>query len=188
MSDQPTRIDRFLARTILWAIPRRVTPNHVTVARFFATPIVLYLVLTGVYTWGLFAFLLVAFTDAIYGALARTRGQVTDWGRMYDPLADKLLIGSMVFGVVVRELDRTLGLSIITVELAIVMLAWYGRMRGRTVQANHWGKVKMAFEVAGVTILLLSLVFGLPQALPFSRATFVLALVFALVSFVTYGI
>ncbi|MDO8598498.1 MAG: CDP-alcohol phosphatidyltransferase family protein [bacterium] len=188
MSDQPTIIDRLLARTVLRAFPNRVTPNQVTMFRFFATPIVLYFLLVGFYTWGLFAFLFVAFSDAIDGALARTRNQITEWGKLYDPLADKLLIGSVVFGVVVRELDLAIGLSIITVETAIIGLAWYGRMHGRSMQANNWGKIKMNLEVLGVTLLLLALAFGIPGFIPISKASFVLAILFALVSLVTYGI
>lgn len=188
MSDQILITDRLLAKTVLWFIPRRVTPNQVTMVRFFTTPVVLYLVLTGQYQIGLFAFLLVAFTDAIDGAMARTRDQITEWGKLYDPLADKLLIGSMVFGVVVRELDLLLGLSIVTVEAVIIGIAWYGRSQGRVVQANRWGKIKMALEVLGVTLLLFGLAFGIPHVLPFSQASFVLAIIFALVSLVTYGI
>lgn len=188
MSDQPTIIDRFLARTILWMIPRRITPNDVTIVRFFAMPIVLYLVITGEYRWGLLAFLIAALTDAIDGALARTRNRITDWGRMFDPLADKLLIGAMIFGVVVRELDLVIGLSIVTIEAAIIASALIGRMRGRVVQANNWGKMKMVLEVLGVSLLLLGLSFGIPQVLPISQASFVLAIIFALISLVTYGI
>jgi len=188
MSDQPTIIDRMLARTVLRAIPRRITPNHVTTFRFFATPVVLYLILTGEYAWGLAAFLLVACSDAVDGALARTRNQVTEWGKAYDPIADKFLIGSMVFGVVVREMDLVIGLSIITVETAIIGFAWYGRAHGRVVQANTWGKIKMNLEVIGVTLLLLALAFGIPGVISMSKASFVLAILFALVSLVTYGI
>lgn len=188
MSDQPTIIDRFLQRIILWAIPRRVIPNQVTMFRFFATPLVLYLLLVGKYGWGLLAFLIAAFSDAIDGALARTRSQITEWGKLYDPLADKLLIGSVVFAVVVRELDLVIGLSVITVEAAIIGLAWYGRSRGRVIQANAWGKIKMILEVIGVVLLLLALAFGIPEVIPISKASFVLAILFALVSFVTYGI
>ncbi|MBI4433304.1 CDP-alcohol phosphatidyltransferase family protein [Candidatus Uhrbacteria bacterium] len=188
MSDQPTVIDRFLARTLLRCIPYRITPNQVTMVRFFTTPIVLYLLLVEEYHWGLLAFLLVALTDAIDGALARTRNQITDWGKLYDPLADKLLIGSVVFAVVVRELDVLLGLSIITIEVVIIGLAWYGRAHGRVVQANAWGKVKMWLEVIGVALLLLGLAFGVPEVFPISQASFVLAIIFALVSLVTYGI
>jgi CDP-diacylglycerol--glycerol-3-phosphate 3-phosphatidyltransferase len=188
VSDQPTIIDRALAQTILRLFPHRVTPNQVTMFRFIATPVVLYLLLVGWYGWGLLAFLLAAITDAIDGAMARTRNQVTEWGKLYDPLADKILVGSVVLAVVVRELDLILGLSIVTIEAVIIGLAWYGRSHGRVVQANKWGKIKMNLQVLGVTLLLLALAFGIPQVLPISKASFVLAIVFALVSLVTYGI
>ncbi|MDO8463523.1 MAG: CDP-alcohol phosphatidyltransferase family protein [bacterium] len=180
--------DRLLARTVLVFIPRQVTPNQVTVFRFAATPLVLYLILIGEYRWGLIAFAIVAFSDAVDGALARTRNQVTQWGAIYDPLADKLLIASMVLGVVVRELNPILGLTIVLIEAVILGLAWYGHSHGRSVHANRWGKLKMSFEVLGVTVLLLGLAFGIPATIPISQATFVVAILFALISLITYGI
>lgn len=187
MNAQPI-IDRILAATVLRLLPRQVTPNQITVFRFATTPIVLYLILIGEYRWGLVAFVLVAFTDAMDGALARTTGRVTEWGKMYDPVADKLLIASMVLGVVVRELNLVLGLTIMVIEATILGLAWYGHSRGRSMQANRWGKIKMLLEVLGVSVLLLGLAFGIPGTLSVSQATFVLAILFALVSLITYGI
>ncbi|MDO8425180.1 MAG: CDP-alcohol phosphatidyltransferase family protein [bacterium] len=187
MNAQPF-FDRILAATVLRMIPRQVTPNHVTVFRFAATPIVLYCILIGQYQWGLLAFMIVSFSDAVDGALARTRNQVTEWGKLYDPLADKLLIASMVLGVVVRELNLVLGLTIVAIEAAILGLAWYGHSHGRSMQANRWGKMKMTLEVAGVSVLLLGLAFGIPETLAISQATFVVAILFALISLITYGI
>lgn len=180
--------DRIIEHTLLPLIPQRVTPNQVTIARFAMTPIVLYLVLIGKYGWAFFAFLIVALTDSVDGALARTRNQVTQWGTMYDPLADKLLIMSMVFGVVVRELDVVLGITIVVIEAIILGLGWYAYTHGHAITANRWGKLKMTLEVVGVSILLLGLAFGIPHTLPVSKATFVLAILFALVSLVTYSL
>lgn len=180
--------DRLIERTLLPLIPRQVTPNQVTVARFAMTPIVLYLILIGRYGWGLIAFIIVALTDTVDGALARTRNQITQWGTMYDPLADKLLIMSMVFGVVVRELDVALGITIVVIEAVILALGWYAYTHGHAITANRWGKLKMTLEVIGVCILLLGLTFGIPHTIPVSKATFVLAILFALVSLVTYSL
>jgi CDP-diacylglycerol---glycerol-3-phosphate 3-phosphatidyltransferase len=188
MSDEPNGIDRFLDRTLLWMIPKQVTPNQVTWFRFIATPFVLFFLLIGWYGVGFITFLFVAFTDAIDGALARTRNMVTDWGRLYDPLADKFLISSVVFAVVVRELDPIIGITIVSIEAAILGMAAYGRMNGRAMQANKWGKLKMLLEVIGVCLLLLALTFGIPAFIPISTATFMFAILFALVSLVTYGI
>lgn len=180
--------DRVLRATLLPLIPRRVKPNHVTVLRMLATPFVLLLLMRGEYGWGLLAFLLVALTDAIDGAMARTRNQITEWGKTYDPVADKLLIGSVVIVVVMRELDYLLGLAILGIEALFIVTAWWRLKKGGVVEANRWGKIKMILQVVGVTFLLIALVTGWPPLFPFSKATFLLAIIFALVSLVTYGI
>jgi phosphatidylglycerophosphate synthase len=85
-----------LAKTVLRLIPRSVQPNHLTIARFWLIPFVAYFLFFGNYRIGLFVFILTALTDGIDGALARTRGQITEWGRLYDPVADKLLVATAV--------------------------------------------------------------------------------------------
>ncbi|HEY8795316.1 MAG TPA: CDP-alcohol phosphatidyltransferase family protein [Gemmatimonadaceae bacterium] len=70
-------------------------PNALTVARIFAAPVVAALPFTERWDARLFAFVLflvVAITDYYDGKLARTRGMVTDLGKLLDPIADKLLL------------------------------------------------------------------------------------------------
>ena len=180
--------DRALAKTVLIFIPRQVTPNMVTVFRFATTPIVALLVLYQRYYIGLIAFLIVAFTDALDGAMARTRGQVTEWGKIYDPLADKILIGSMVFIIVLKYIDFWTALVIIVLEMIIIFTAWIRMRKGVQVQANVWGKIKMGLQVLGVSILLIAIIFNWAALLPFASGTLYLAIAFAIVSLLTYGI
>ena len=105
--------DRFIERVFLWFLPYPVTPNKVTLFRILMTPVVLLLVGFAHYKLGVLLFLIVAFTDAMDGAMARTRGQVTKFGMLFDPLADKLLIGSMVLLLVFRYFDFWIGFSIL---------------------------------------------------------------------------
>ena len=180
--------DKILAKTILKLIPAGILPNHITVFRFLTTPVVVLLMLYGQYYIGLVAFLLVAFTDMIDGSLARTRNQITDWGKIYDPLADKILIGSMVFIIVLRYIDFWTSIIIISIEIVIIIVAWIRKMKGREIQANLWGKIKMILQVMGVTILLLSIIFDLAALLPLASGILYLAIAFAIVSLLTYGI
>jgi len=113
-------LDRLLALTILKLIPHFIKPNHITVFRFLATPPVALLMFYGKYWVGLWAFLIAAFTDAIDGAMARTRNQVTEWGKIYDPLADKILVGTMVFIIVLRYIDLWTALITISLEIFII--------------------------------------------------------------------
>jgi len=180
--------DKILAASILKLFPYSILPNHITVFRFISTPIVAALMFYEHYLIGLIAFLLVALTDAMDGAMARTRNQITDWGKIYDPLADKILIGSMVFIIVLRYIDLWTSLVIIGLEIIIIFIAWIRMVKGKKVQANLWGKIKMCLQVLGVTILLFSIIFNWAALLPFASTTLYLAIAFAIVSLLTYGI
>jgi len=180
--------DKILARTLIPFIPKSVKPNHITVFRFLATPLVVYLLWKGSYLVGLISFILVAFTDALDGALARIRNQITDWGKVYDPLADKVLIGLVVYIIVLRYIDVYAALIIIGLEMLLIATAFVRKQRGKIVQANVWGKIKMALQVFGVVVLLLSVVFDVESFLPFSTGVLYLAVAFGIVSLFSYGI
>jgi CDP-diacylglycerol--glycerol-3-phosphate 3-phosphatidyltransferase len=180
--------DSFMKNTFLKLIPRSLHPNHITVFRLLTTPAVAVLMFYEHYYIGMIAFLLVAFTDVLDGSLARTRDQITEWGKLYDPIADKILIGSMVFIIVLKYIDLWAALVIVTLEIIIVILAWIRKKEGLEVQANRWGKIKMFLQVLGVTILLLAIVYDIEALLPFASGTLYLAIVFAVISLLTYGI
>lgn len=180
--------DKLLAATILKLIPHYVHPNHFTLFRLLASPVLATLMYWESYVWGLSVFLLLALTDAIDGSLARTRNQITNWGKIYDPLADKILIGCMVFIIVFRYIDPWTAYFIMAIELIIIATAWIRKRRGQIVQANVWGKIKMILQVVGVATLLLSIIFNLETLTPFASGTLNLAIVFAIISLLTYSI
>lgn len=186
--NKPYPFDYILGATVLKLIPRRVRPNHVTVLRMLATPFVVWIIAAGNYRWGIPLFLLTAFTDAVDGAMARLRKQVTEWGTIYDPVADKLLIGSLVFVVVLKYIHPFVGIALLVVEAAFIVGGYVSLKRGTLKPANIWGKIKMGLEVTGVTLLLVAIASGLDVILHISIGAFILALAFAIVSLVTHGI
>lgn len=154
--------DRVLDATVLRFFPQSVTPNHITLFRMCATPFVIGLLLRGEYALGVPLFLLVASTDAIDGALARTRHKITYWGMMFDPVADKLLIIPVAIVLVAFNLHWALAISLIGMEISIMVVALIWKKRGGIIQANIWGKIKMFLQVCGVFFLLLSTWLSLP--------------------------
>lgn len=182
--------DRLLARTILPLIPKFVRPNHITALRFLLAPLVVWQVSRVANLSSLALFLATAFTDALDGALARARNQVTNWGKLYDPLADKLLIGGVVFVLVLRQVDAFAALVIIILEALIIISAFIKHRRHPEddIQANWWGKIKMLLQVLGVSVLIIAINFDLPALLLVSRGTFYLAIAFAIISLFTYSI
>jgi CDP-diacylglycerol--glycerol-3-phosphate 3-phosphatidyltransferase len=184
-----TLTDKILAKTFLPLFPKQVTPNQITAARIFLTPFVLWLFWQENYLWGGILFIVASFTDALDGAVARTRNQVTAFGKMFDPLADKLLICSVVYIVVLKYLDVYTAWIIISIEAVIITAAFIKHKKGYYhPQANGWGKMKMILQVLGVAILLFSIIFNVEQLIPVSKGTFYLAISFAILSLFTYSI
>lgn len=168
-------------------IPRWVTPNHVTVLRFLLTPFAIWGLAVGAFAWSIPFFLFVAFTDVIDGSLARLRNQVTEWGSLYDPIADKILISLAAVVVVTGVVGWWLTVLMIFAELVVVVGALHHKHDGGVIMANAWGKTKMFTQVLGVTLLLCSLAFQLPLFVFLGMVVLVLSLVLALISVVTYG-
>jgi phosphatidylglycerophosphate synthase len=107
---------------------------------------------------------------------------------VYDPLADKILISAMVFIIVLKYIGFWTSIFIVSIEVVIIIVAWVRKRRGAEIQANIWGKIKMMLQVLGVAILLLSIIFNWAGALPLASGTLYLAIAFAIVSLLTYGI
>lgn len=181
--------DYLLARTILRILPKSVTPNQITLFRVLATPFVFYLILNGYYKTGGFVFLAVAFTDALDGSLARTRNMVTKFGMMFDPMADKLLIGIMVLLIVFDNFNPILGLVILGLEIIFIVMGFISTLKfNRIRMANNWGKIKMILQVGAVCLTLVALFFNLPILLSVAAWIFGLAIGFAIVSLFAHGI
>lgn len=180
--------DRLLAATLLRLVPNETTPNQITVARIFMTPMVLWLLHEGRYDIGVPLFLVTALTDTLDGSLARVRDQVTDWGKTWDPIADKLLIGSVAVLLLARHFPLELTIVILGFEAAFLAAGWYRRTQGVIVSANWWGKFKMLAQVIGMTLFLLSLMTGIGALATASYAAFGVAIVFASVSLARHGL
>lgn len=174
--------DYVLRSTLLRLIPRFITPNQVTITRMVLTPLAIGLIVVGNYRIAIPFFLFLALTDAIDGAMARTRNQITEWGTIWDPVADKLLIGSAVVVIVLQHMNVLLGLLLLGAEMAIIIGAYWRFRHGVIHPANVWGKIKMVLEVAGVTSLLIALAFNVDLFVNISFGTLALAIVFAIVS------
>jgi CDP-diacylglycerol--glycerol-3-phosphate 3-phosphatidyltransferase len=174
--------DRFLNATLLRLLPKSVLPNHLTLARLVMIPLVLAFLAMELYWVGVPLFLLAGLTDALDGSLARVRRRITRWGIIFDPLADKLLVGAVVALVVIQRVNLYLGVAILAVEAMMVIGGFWRVRQGRVQQANAWGKLKMIFEVFGLTLLLLAVWFKIDMLIEVSIDTLVLALIFAIVS------
>lgn len=154
-------LDGAIQRTMLWAVPRNLRPNHVTALRFVLVPAVFLLFRAGFLWTALAVFAFAACTDFLDGAMARVRDQVTDLGIFIDPLADKLLVASALLAIGSEFLVVKIILASVAFELVVMAVgAAHWARRGRIVQANVFGKVKMVLLSVGISVFLLGRVLG----------------------------
>jgi len=179
--------DLLLSRTALRLVPKAITPNYITVLRFILVPIVFFLFIYGYYRLGAILFILAAFTDALDGALARTTDQITEWGKVFDPLADKLLIGSVAAVLVTRFLNFYLAGAIVGVELFLILFGyWKKYYRKAKIEANYLGKTKMISQSVGLGVLCLAIVIHSPILILMATAILYLSVTFAILSLFGY--
>ncbi len=72
-------------------------PNGLTFLRLILTPVIVMLLMKGAYTWALLGFVVAGITDGLDGYFARSLRERTEFGRVLDPVADKMLLGSVFF-------------------------------------------------------------------------------------------
>lgn len=182
------RSDRLLGRTFLRLIPRFVAPNDITLFRLLLLPFVIYFLINDHYGFAFGFFLVAAFSDMLDGALARTTARVTSWGKIFDPLADKLLVGSVTAIIVSEFVNFYLALGIILIEFLLVVTAYYlkRRVKSKVIEANWSGKIKMWLQCLGLILLFIYIMIGSQLLLGITTVVLSLALAFGVVSLVVY--
>jgi CDP-diacylglycerol--glycerol-3-phosphate 3-phosphatidyltransferase len=102
-------------------------------------------------------FALAALTDGLDGYFARSRGSVTTFGKLMDPLADKLLIvGALVSLVSLNRLEAWVAMVIIAREVAVTILRTIAAERGIVIAASWLGKLKTVLQIAAVIALIVA--------------------------------
>ena len=133
-------------------------PNVLTVLRILLVPVVVAALLAETPNGDLLAaivFAVASATDWVDGWLARTRGSVSTFGKLMDPIADKLLvIAALVSLVSLDRLAAWVAMVIIARELAVTMSRVAAGAQGVVISANRWGKVKTVFQVAMIFLLI----------------------------------
>ena len=136
-------------------------PNRLTMVRIILIPAVTALLLyapqNGWLFWllGGLAFGAAAITDALDGNIARKRGLVTDFGKLMDPVADKLLVTAALVCFVATGLCSAWVLIIVLArEFLITSIRMVAVTKGIVIPANIWGKVKTVIQmIAIVTVI-----------------------------------
>ena len=137
-------------------------PNKLTLLRIILVPIfMLFLFLRKelpVYAefLALFTFILAAITDGLDGYLARKNQIVTNFGKIVDPLADKLLISAALIAfVALNEISAWAAIIIIGRELGVTGLRVIAASEGTVISASKWGKIKTTIQIIAIISVIL---------------------------------
>jgi CDP-diacylglycerol---glycerol-3-phosphate 3-phosphatidyltransferase len=132
--------------------------NVLTVFRMLLVPVLVAVLLSTLPEADLLAaivFVIASTTDALDGWIARRRSEVTTFGKLMDPLADKLLItAALVSLVALYRLDAWVAMVIIAREFAVTGLRMLAMEQGHIISASVWGKLKTTTQVAMVLALI----------------------------------
>lgn len=147
--------------------------NMLTMARVFAVPVIVVLlyiehtyqtVIATYLATGLF--ILASLTDMADGYIARRQNLITNLGKFLDPLADKLLIGSVLIMLVeLRWVPAWVVVVIICRELAVTGMRGVAADKGVVIAADHFGKLKTIVQsMALVPLMIHYPIFGFDPA------------------------
>lgn len=146
----------------IWNLPNILTMLRIALVPFF----VWFLIAdapalhseSGLWRWAaVVAFAVAIYTDKLDGDIARSRGLVTNFGKIADPIADKLLIGSaLVMLSVLGELPWWVTIVILVREWGVTALRFFV-IRYGVIPASRGGKLKTVVQTAAIFLYLLPL-------------------------------
>ncbi len=169
-------------------------PNKLTLLRVALVPVMIFFLLTDVvrhgFLFALLVFVIASLTDMLDGRIARRRGLVTDFGKLMDPLADKVLIASALICLI--KLDAAPCIVVIIVifrEFLVTSLRMIAVEKGRVIAADIWGKAKTVFQIFTIIWTLCCLeaqaVGIMPAVFPWRTVTTVLMWIMAALTVVS---
>lgn len=137
--------------------------NYLTTLRLLLAPVFLFLLLgregeDDAWRYGAAAvFLVAAWTDWIDGHIARSRGLVTSFGKLVDPIADKALMGAAFLGLsALGELPWPVTLLVLAREVGVTLLRFVVIRHG-VMPASRGGKLKTLLQTAAIVLYVLPL-------------------------------
>ncbi|MGG7143823.1 CDP-diacylglycerol--glycerol-3-phosphate 3-phosphatidyltransferase [Clostridium nigeriense] len=139
--------------------------NKLTMLRIFLVPLFLIFIAVGNIPYGTFIatfiFIIASLTDQLDGYIARSRNQVTTFGKFMDPLADKLLVTAALISLVeLQVVPAWATVIILSREFAVSGLRTIAASEGKVIAASMWGKVKTVTQIIAIIALLLQVNIG----------------------------
>ena len=134
-------------------------PNVLTVFRILLVPVLVAALLSEAGSGDVLAaivFVVASITDALDGWIARRNKSESTFGKLMDPLADKLLVVAAIVALVsLDRLSAVVAMVIIAREFAVTGLRQLAMEDGHVIPASSWGKLKTVTQIAMVLVLII---------------------------------
>lgn len=132
-------------------------PNKLTMGRIFAIPLFIVVLMMDYRVAATVIFIAAAFTDMLDGKIARKYNLVTNFGKLMDPLADKLLTMSAFLCLVeLGQMPAWMAIVILGRELTITGMRQVAAAEGIVIAAGWSGKIKTVLQMVAIPLLLLN--------------------------------
>lgn len=130
-------------------------PNKLTVARVIAVPFFIACYMLGFHIAAFVIFIAASFTDMLDGKIARKNNLVTNFGKIMDPLADKILVYSAFCLLIPEYVPGWMLIIILAREFTVAGMRTVAASEGIVIAAAMSGKIKTVLQMIAVPMLLL---------------------------------
>ncbi|UCG78002.1 MAG: CDP-diacylglycerol--glycerol-3-phosphate 3-phosphatidyltransferase [Nitrospirota bacterium] len=169
-------------------IPKLNLPTSLTLSRIVIIPFFI-IIMPGHPILATIIFLLAAVTDFLDGYLARLYGQVTTFGTILDPIADKfLVISALILLVDIGTLSAWIAIIIIVREFFVTALRVVALARNIVIKAEIGGKIKTATQITAIIFLMLKDSLAFVDLYDTGMLLIIISMLLAVISAVQYTI
>ena len=130
-------------------------PNKLTIARVIAVPFFIAAYMMELYLVAFVLFIAASFTDMLDGKIARKNNLVTNFGKIMDPLADKILVYSAFCLMIPQMVPSWMLIIILAREFTVAGMRTVAASEGIVIAAGLSGKIKTVLQMIAVPLLLL---------------------------------
>lgn len=134
-------------------------PNKLTISRIILTLAFIYFLFFKGFSAKILAlvfFLLASATDLLDGFIAKRHNQITDFGKIMDPIADKILVLSAFLSFVELKIVPAWMVAIILLrEILVTAMRGFALAKGRVMPADGLGKHKMVSQFLSISVILI---------------------------------
>lgn len=133
-------------------------PNYLTILRLILVPIIFTLIIKEYYLYAFVVFVIANATDVLDGRIARKYNLITDFGKLMDPLADKITQISTVLALIIKGIIPFWILIVLTTKELIMIIVAFTLYKNKdvTVYSKWYGKAATILFFIAIVFSLLS--------------------------------